>query len=162
MTDQERADLATMLGYLPELKTLRDFVDDLGMLFEEGQSEALAWDRHAALIANPSFLAVPELVKAIGALVAEKFAKMIAFLASPACRRVRTNNHVERVNRKLRYEEKARYKWRKRRTTVRFLALLLDRYWKQERAMRNRWREEHQPTVRNRSSPKAGTNNRVA
>jgi hypothetical protein len=104
---------------------------------------------------------VPELAKAIGALAAEKFAKLIAFLASLACRRVRTNNHVERVNRKLRYEEKARYKWRKRRTTVRFLALLLDRYWKQERAKRNRWREEYQPADRNRSSPKAGTTNRV-
>lgn len=162
MSDQERADLGTMLSYLPELKTLRDFVDRLGMLFEEGQSEALAWGRHAALIANRSFLAVPELESAIGALAAEKFAKMIAFQKDPACRRVRTNNHVERVNRKLRYEEKARYKWRKRRTTVRFLVLLLDRSWKQERAIRNRWREESRPTVRNRSSPKAGTANRVA
>ena len=33
-------------------------------------------------------------------LQAEKFAKMIAFLKSPAYHRVRTNNHVERVNRK--------------------------------------------------------------
>ncbi len=32
-----------MLSYLPELKALRDFVDRLEMLFEEGQSEALAW-----------------------------------------------------------------------------------------------------------------------
>ena len=118
LSDQERADLATMLGYLPELEVLRDFVDRLGMLFEEGQGEALAWGRHAALVANRSFLAVPELAKAIGALAAEKFTKMIAFLKSPACRRVRTNNHVERVNRELRYEEKARYKRRKRRTTV--------------------------------------------
>ncbi len=129
LSDQERADLATMLGYLPELEVL---------------------------------LAVPELAKAIGALAAEKFTKMIAFLKSPACRRVRTNNHVERVNRKLRYEEKARYKWRKRRTTVRFLVLLLDRYWWQERAVRNRWPEEPQPVVRNRSSPKTGAANRVA
>ncbi len=162
LSDQERADLATMLGYLPELEVLRDFVDRLGMLFEEGQGEALAWGRHAALVANRSFLAVPELAKAIGALAAEKFTKMIAFLKSPACRRVRTNNHVERVNRKLRYEEKARYKWRKRRTTVRFLVLLLDRYWWQERAVRNRWPEEPQPVVRNRSSPKTGAANRVA
>src|SRR4051794_8216748 len=162
MSDQERADLATMLSYLPELKVLREFVDRLGMLFEEGQGEALAWGRHAALVANRSFLAVPELAKAIGALGAEEFAKMIAFLKSPACRRVRTNNHVERVNRKLRYEEKARYKWRKRRTTVRFLVLLLDRCWKRERAARNRWQEESQPTVRNRSSPKAETGKRVA
>ena len=68
MTDQERADLATMLSYLPELKILRDFVDRLGMLFEEGQSEAPAWSRHAALVSNQPFLAVPELAKAIGAL----------------------------------------------------------------------------------------------
>ena len=39
-----------MLSYLPELRTLRDFVDRLEMLFEEGQSEALAWGRHAALL----------------------------------------------------------------------------------------------------------------
>jgi transposase-like protein len=162
MSDQERADLATMLSYLPELKALRDFVDRLGMLFEEGQGEALAWVRHAALVADRSFLAVPELATAIGTLAAEKFAKMIAFLKSRACRRVRTNNHVERVNRKLRYEEKARYKWRKRRTTVRFLVLLLARYGERERAIRNRWQEATQQTVRNRSSPETGAANRVA
>src|SRR5512135_2726050 len=33
----------------------------------------------------------------------EKFVKMIAFLKSRASRRERTNNHVERVNRKLRH-----------------------------------------------------------
>ena len=100
------------------------------MLFEEGQSEALAWGRHAALLRSGAFLAVPELAAAIGMLPAEKFAKMIAFLRSRACDRVRTNNHVERVNRKLRHQEKARYKWRKRRQIVQFLALLLDRWWR--------------------------------
>jgi hypothetical protein len=45
-------------------------------------------------------------------------------------RRVRTNNHVERCNRKLRYWEKVRYKWRRRRTLVRFLVLALDHWWK--------------------------------
>ncbi len=162
MSDQERADLATMLSYLPELATLRDFVDRLGLLFEDGQSEATARRRHAALVSDRSFLAVPELAKAIGALGAEKFVKMIAFLKSRACHRVRTNNHVERVNRKLRYEEKARYRWRSRRTTVRFLVLLLDRCWKKERAARNRWQEESPPTVRGRSSPKRKAVKRVA
>src|SRR4051794_4970276 len=157
MSDQERADLATMLSYLPELKTLRDFVDRLGMLFEEGQGEALAWGRHAALVANRSFLAVPELAKAIGALGAEEFAKMIAFLKSPACRRVRTNNHVERVNRKLRYEEKSRYKWRRRRMVVRFMVLLVDRWWGQERAIRNPGQEETCAKGVNQSSPRAAT-----
>jgi hypothetical protein len=141
---------------------LREFVDRLGMLFEPGQGEAMAWGRHAALMGTRRFREVPELATALGMLGAEKFAKMIAFLKSPACRRVRTNNHVERVNRKLRYEEKARYKWRRRRTTVRFLVLLLDRSWRQERAIRSRWQEDDRPQVRNRSSPKAMPGNRVA
>ena len=85
---------------------------------------SVPWGRHAALVVNHRFLGVPELAEAVKMLAAEKFAKMIAFLKSPACRRVRTNNHVERVNRKLRHEEKSRYKWRTRRTTVRFLVLL--------------------------------------
>ena len=118
MSDRERADLAVMVSYLPELKALRDFVDRLEQLFEEGQSERTAWRRHAALVADDSFLSVPELASAVAALAAEKFANMIAFLRSPVCRRVRTNNHVERVNRKLRYEEKARYKWRRLKTPL--------------------------------------------
>jgi transposase-like protein len=162
MSKQDQADLATMVNYLPELKTLRDFVDRLEMLFEEDQTEVLAWGRHAALLRSGAFLAVPELAAAIGMLSEAKFAKMIAFLKSRACRRVRTNNHVERVNRKLRYEEKARYKWRKRRRIVRFLVLLLDRWWNRERAIRNRWPDEPQPTVHNRSSPRAAIGKRIA
>jgi transposase-like protein len=162
LSPQERLDLEKMLNYLPELKTLRSFVDRLEMLFEEGQSEALAWGRHAALTRNRRFLAVPELAAAIAQLPAKKFAKMIAFLKSPACHRVRTNNHVERVNRKLRYQEKARYKWRKRRTIVRFVVLLLNRYWQQERAARSRWQEDVQPEPHQRASPKAKPVKRVA
>jgi hypothetical protein len=162
MSERDKTDLALMVSYLPELKTLRDFVDRLEMLFEEGQSEALAWGRHAALLQNEAFLAVPELATAIGMLAAEKFAKMIAFLKSPACRRVRTNNHVERVNRKLRHQEKARYKWRKRQRIVRFLVLLLDRWWSQERAIRNRWCEEPEEAAPRQSSPMPPRKRRVA
>src|SRR5206468_3469148 len=136
--------------------------DRLGLLFEEGQSEASAWKRHAELVSDQAFLAVPELARAIGALGSEKYAKMIAFLKSPACHRVRTNNHVERVNRKLRYEEKARYRWRSRRTTVRFLVLLLDRYWRRERAIRNRWHDESPPAIRDRSPPTSEAMDQVA
>lgn len=60
MSEQERADLGTILSYLPELKTLRSFVDRLGMLFEEGQSEVLAWGRQATLLRSGAFVAVPE------------------------------------------------------------------------------------------------------
>src|SRR5512135_3000984 len=162
LSRQERTDLGTMLVYLPELKTLRTFVDRLQALFAEDQSESLAWRRQRALVTNSVFLAMPELATAIGMLAAEKFAKMIAFLKSPACRRVRTNNHVERINRKLRHQEKVRYKWRKRRTTVRFVVLLLDRCWRQEQAIRNRWREEPEGAEPGRSSAKPTRRRQVA
>jgi len=162
MSQQDKADLATMISYLPELKTLRDFVNRLERLFEGDQSEASAWGRHAALMRSDAFLAVPELAKAIGMLPAAKFVKMIAFLKSRACDRVRTNNHVERVNRKLRHQEKARYKWRKRRRLVRFLVLLLDRWWSQERAVRSRWAEVWEGAETSPSSSKPPPKRRIA
>ncbi|WP_178132556.1 hypothetical protein [Limnoglobus roseus] len=53
---------------------------------------------------------------------------MMTFLHSPVAKRVRTNNHVERTNRRLRHFEKVRYKWRRRRTIVRFIVLALERW----------------------------------
>jgi hypothetical protein len=126
----EKADLARMLEYIPGLRVLRQFADRLQRLFAAGQSAHQAWCRRAALWREASFQAVPELAEAMGMLSAEKFAKVIAFVHSPAHQRVRTNNHVERANRRLRYLEKVRYKWRRRRTLVRFVLLALDR-WRQ-------------------------------
>ncbi len=79
MSDQERADLATMPRHLPELKAPRDFVGRLAPPFEEGQGEASARRRHADVVSDAVFLAVPELAKAIGALGSEKYARTIAF-----------------------------------------------------------------------------------
>lgn len=162
MSRQERIDLNTMLNDLPELRPLRQFVDALQRLFAENQGEATAWRRHQRLTTDRDFLAVPELVKAVKKLGPEKFAKMIAFLGSAACRQMRTNNHVERINRKLRHEEKARYKWRSRRTIVRFMVLLLDRYWEHEKAARSRWLDETPPIELARESPKTVPRPRVA
>ena len=144
------------------MKPLCDFVDRPGLLFEGGQSEALAWRRHAALLRSGAFLAAPGLAAAIGVPAAEKFAETIASLKGPACRRVRTNDHGERVGRKLRYREKVRYKWRTRRRIVRFLVLPLDRRWGQERAIRNRGREGPEGAVPRRSSPNPSRKRRVA
>jgi len=117
LSRQERNDLRTVLGYLPALVVLRQFVDRLHRLFAAEQSAHQACCRRAALLHEASFQAVPELAEAMKMLSAEKFAKMIAFVHSPAQRRVRTNNHVERANRQLRYLEKVRYKGRRRRRT---------------------------------------------
>jgi transposase-like protein len=144
-TDQERDDLTTMLGYLPELATLRSFVDRVYGLFEDGQSSHRAWCRRAALLRSAEFASVPELTEAMGMLAAEKFAKMIAFLSSPAGQGVRTNNHVERTNRRLRFLEKVRYKWRRRRTLVRFIVLTLDRWRRIDRESSDTMSPEARP-----------------
>ena len=47
---------------------------------------------------------------------------------------MRTNNHVERTNRLFRLLEKVRYKWRRRKTLVRFVVLTLDSIWKEQAA----------------------------
>jgi hypothetical protein len=53
----------------------------------------------------------------------------MAYLNNPISQRVRTNNHVERTNRMFRLLEKVRYKWRSRKTLVRFVVLTLDDVW---------------------------------
>ena len=131
LSEQDGKHLQTMLEYLPELQPLRAFSDGLHRLFAEDQSEHQAWCRLRALQRQEQFRAVPELQAALKMLDDAKFRKMIAFLRSPASKRVRTNNHVERCNRKLRYWEKVRYKWRRRRTLVRFMVLALNHWWKQ-------------------------------
>jgi hypothetical protein len=125
LTVSQQRDLRTMLEYLPGLRILRRFTERLYRLLGDGQSEAQAWRRWQRLHGKKAFPAVPELAKALGMLSREKFRKMIAFLRRPVGRRVRTNNHVERVNRRLRYWEKVRYKWQQRRSLVRFVVLAL-------------------------------------
>ncbi len=129
LSEAERDDLTRMLGYLPELAVLRRFADRIYWLFDTPKDFHQASCRRAAILRDPAFRAVPELVKALEQLDAERFPKLMAFLNGPAHRRVRTNNHVERTNRLFRFLEKVRYKWRRRRTLVRFVVLTLDRVW---------------------------------
>jgi transposase-like protein len=131
LTEAQRGDLQRMLEYLPELVTLRQFADRIYWLFDTPKDFHQASCRRAAIVRDPAFLAVPELVKAMEQLSAEKFPKMMAYLKNPISRRVRTNNHVERTNRMIRFWEKVRYKWRRRRTLVRFVVLKLDDVWSQ-------------------------------
>ena len=153
LSDREAQDLRQMFAYLPALRTLWYFVQEVYRLLAPKQSAHQAWCRRAALLRDPNYQAFPGLVAALGMLTKDKFAKMIAFLHSPARQRVRTNNHVERANRKLRYFEKVRYKWRRRRTLIRFLVLALDRWWRQASNP-----QQHQATPRPKTSrPTAAT-----
>jgi hypothetical protein len=129
LTESERDDLTRMLEYLPELSTLRRFADKIYWLFDTPKDFHQASCRRAAIVRDPTFQSVPELVKAMEQLDDEKFPKLMAYLNSPVSERVRTNNHVERTNRMVRFFEKVRYKWRRRKTIVRFIVLKLHEIW---------------------------------
>jgi Transposase len=136
LTAAERSDLTRMVEYLPELAALRRFADRVYWLFDTPKDFHQASCRRSAIVRDPAFRAVPELVKAMEQLDEEKFPKLMAYLDSPAARRVRTNNHVERTNRVFRFLEKVRYKWRRRRTLVRFVVLKLDEVWSQRSSLK--------------------------
>jgi transposase-like protein len=123
----QRRRLSRVFESLPALRGLRDFVLQVYRLFDPEQSPHQAACRRAALVRDAGYQADPDLAKALAMLTADKFAKMAASLHRPAGERVRTNNHVERTNRRLRHFEKVRYKWRRRRTIVRFVILAVQR-----------------------------------
>jgi hypothetical protein len=129
LSESERETLWRMFAYLPELVTLRHFAERVHWLFDAPKDYHQASCRRAALVRDATFRRVPELVRALEQLSEEKFPKIMAYLRSPIGQRVRTNNHVERTNRMVRFLEKVRYKWRRRKTLVRFLVLRLDRIW---------------------------------
>jgi Transposase len=152
-TESESGDLTRMLEYLPELGTLRRFADRIYWLFETDKDFHQASCRRAAILRESAFHAVPELVKAMDQLSEETFPKIMAYLNSPAGERVRTNNHVERTNRMVRFFEKVRYKWRRRKTLVRFVVLRLDQIWANwspPAAKANRRPKEAKPRKRRR------------
>lgn len=126
--EQERADLGQMFGYLPELKTLWQFSQEIYKVWDTQQSREVARWRWTRLKNDPAYQQVPELKEVLGWLDEEKFAKTQAFLKQPPAQRQKTNNHVERTNRRLRSDEKTRYKWRKCKSIVRFVLLRISRY----------------------------------
>jgi hypothetical protein len=119
-----------MFAYLPELRTLWYFACEERGLFEKEARVQTLWQRRQALLGNQQYQAVAELVEAMELVEARKFQKAVAFVYSEAAERVRTNNHVERANRRFRFTEKLRYKWRRRKWVVRFVLLALDRSWR--------------------------------
>jgi hypothetical protein len=130
LTQPQWADLRQMFDALPALRTLWQFAQEVRGLFQAGTRVQTLWQRRAALFRDDKYQGVPELVQALGLLEAGKFKKAVAFASRAAGQQVRTNNHVERANRRLRFWEKLRYKWRRRKWVLRFVLLALDRCWR--------------------------------
>jgi hypothetical protein len=131
LTEAERKNLEQLLGYLPELRLLRSFSQDIYRLVEESKTLRVARWRWTWLRYDPKYEGVKELVEALEVLAEPKLTKAMAFVQQPRGKQVRTNNHVERMNRRLRFAEKVRYRWRKRKWVVRWVVLLLDLCWQQ-------------------------------
>ena len=125
LSREDWANLVQMFGYLPELRTLWNFCQEVYQLFNAAQVVRLARRRRTLLLKKASYQEVPELAKTMNLLEETKFDKMVTFLECSEGARVRTNNHVDRTNRKLRFDEKVRYKWRSQRSLDRFLRLRL-------------------------------------
>jgi hypothetical protein len=128
LTEQERADLGVMFSYLPELKVLWQFSQEIYKVWQTEQGRKVARWRWSRLKNDEAYQGVPELAAVLGWLDQEKLDKTQAFHEQPVAERQKTNNHVERMNRKLRFDEKARYKWRKRKSIVRFILLRISRH----------------------------------
>jgi transposase-like protein len=162
LTESERDDLERMLEYLPELRILRRFADRIYWMFDAPKDFHQASCRRARIMRDPKFRAVPELAKAMEQLNEEKFPKLMAYLKNPVSRRVRTNNHVERTNRMFRLLEKVRYKWRRRRTLVRFVVLTLDSIWRERTATQAKAADRSTPTGPGKTEGEKGKRRRVA
>jgi hypothetical protein len=139
---------------------LRRFADRIYWLFDTPKDFHQASCRRSAIVRDPTFRAVPELVKALEQLAPEKFLKLMAYLKSPVRERVRTNNHVERANRMVRFLEKVRYKWRRRRTLVRFVVLRLNEVWSHWTPPKAKETESKKSVRRRKTQPQAGQGSR--
>lgn len=85
-------------------------MDDLHQFFAIRRSPQQAWRIWRRMRRNASYLANKHLAKALEVLTKENMVKLLSYLeeAAPIRSKVRTNNHVERCNRVLRYLEKVR------------------------------------------------------
>jgi hypothetical protein len=131
LTQVDWDNLVHMFQYLPELRPLWHFSRELYRLLADSKNLRVARWRYTLLCHDSKYQGVRELVEALDLLSEPKLTKAMTFVQQPADRQVRTNNHVERLNRRLRFAEKVRYRWRKLKWVVRWVVLLLDVCWQQ-------------------------------
>lgn len=92
----------------PSLQMVRQFMDEIFALFEEGQSPQQALKRRDEILKNKAYHSLPHLKKVLRSLKSPTFEKAITFLDYVNC--PRTTNHVERTNRWYRKRAKSHYR----------------------------------------------------
>ena len=125
MTSEQTKRLDELTSLSPTFLTLRKFTDDVHELFSLRRRPTKAWQIWRRMRRCVKYLNIPSLAKALEILNKSNMEKLLVYLDKPLADRTktRTNNHVERCNRKLRYLEKIRYKWRRSKTIVRHVLL---------------------------------------
>jgi len=120
LTEPERDDLTRMLEYLPGLATLRRFCgpDLLAVRHAQGRPAGGCAVPRSCATEIPGRARVGQ---GDGAIRRGEVRQAGGLPEEPGQPAVRTNNHVERTNRMFRFFETVRYKWRRRRTLVRFV-----------------------------------------
>jgi len=162
LSEAERQDLAQLFDYLPELRPLWKFSQDLYRLLDESKTLRTARWRWTWLRYEPQYQEVREVIEALEMLAEPKLTKVMGYVEQPADRQVRTNNHVERLNRRLRFAEKVRYRWRQRKWVVRWVVLLLDGCWQQAAQAAATAKEAKQAKQRVAPQPSAKGNKKAA
>ena len=127
MDAQDLEDLSKMMRSVPGLKQLRRFALEVRGMLDPKIRRGQAWSRFRKLQSNKAYQKDVDLRRALKKIRREKFAKAIAYLEFTHGKKIRTNNHVERINRTIRLKEKVRYGWRKSQSVIRFIVLSLDR-----------------------------------
>jgi hypothetical protein len=132
LTAADKENLAQLLSISPTLKTLRKFTDDVYALFTLRRSKNQAWKIWRRMRRTAKYRNNPSLRKALDVLSKPNMKKLLVYLDRPLAGRtkVRTNNHVERCNRKIRYLEKVRYKWRRPKSILRHILLQFQNWLK--------------------------------
>lgn len=135
INSRDQQTLDELLSLSPTLGVLRRFVSELHKLFSVRRSKNQAWKIWRRMRRNRTYLNNDYLYKALEVLNKDNMEKLLHYLGSPSATRskVRTNNHVERCNRVLRYLEKVRYKWRRRKTIVRHILLQFANWMKRKK-----------------------------
>jgi hypothetical protein len=116
LTEADRALLAALLQTpaAAPLRTARGFLEDWFAIWRDAQGRRRspddAWDRYRAWRANPDYLAVPVLQRALERMDEPRFAKLSRFLEAPDWET--TNNGAERMGRLFRHRQVPHFRLR--------------------------------------------------
>jgi len=96
LSKEEGDDVVQLFAYLPELRPLGYFSQDLYRLLDDAKTLRVARWRYTLLRHDPKYQGVRELVEALDMLAGPKLAKVMAFVQQPAGGQARSDSLIHR------------------------------------------------------------------